>query len=97
MQLSTTLNSTSSDDIEGIFGVIADSIDYIYQGENIYYAKDEKKEELVRFLNNLTSDQFTKLQSFFTTMPKMQTTVEYNCPICGLHHTKVLEGLQSFF
>ena len=26
-----------------------------------------------------------------------QIVNEYNCPVCGKHHKKVLEGLQSFF
>jgi hypothetical protein len=95
--LQVTKQLNSADDVDGVFSIIADSIDYIYQGENIHYAKDEKKEELIRFLNNLTSEQFGKLQKFFTTMPRLSTTVEYNCPLCGKHHVKTLEGLQSFF
>mgnify|MGYP002134212061 CR=1 FL=1 len=86
-----------SDNIEDIFEVIVASIDCIFQGDDIYYAKEQNKEELQQFLNNLTSDQFKKVQTFFETMPKLTTTVEYKCPICGKEHKKVLEGLQSFF
>ena len=95
--IQVTKELTGKDDLDGIFSVIAESIDYIYQGEDIHYARDQKKAEVVDFLNNLSSDQFSKIQHFFTTMPKMSTTVEYDCPVCGKHHTKVLEGLQSFF
>ena len=86
-----------SDNIEDIFEVIVASIDCIFQGDDIYYAKEQNKEELQQFLNNLTSDQFKKVPTFFETMPKLTTTVEYKCPICGKEHKKVLEGLQSFF
>lgn len=86
-----------SDNIEDIFEVIVASIDCIFQGDDIYYAKEQKKEELQQFLNNLTSEQFKKVQTFFETMPKLTTTVEYKCPVCGRDHKKVLEGLQSFF
>jgi hypothetical protein len=91
------LESVDGDDIDGIFEVIADSIDYIYQGEELFYGKEQPRGELIQFLNHLSSEQFIKVQNFFTTMPKIKKEVEYNCPICGKHHKKTLEGLQSFF
>lgn len=93
----TKIIEDSPDDVEKIFDVIIESIDFIFQGDDIYYAKEEKREELVQFINNLTAEQFVKLQSFFQTMPKLSTTIEYKCPICGKEHKKVLEGLQNFF
>jgi hypothetical protein len=86
-----------ADDIEEVFSMVADLIDMIYDGDEIYYGHETKKEELLQFLNNLTSEQFSKIQKFFETMPKISTKVEYKCPICGKEHHKVLEGLQSFF
>lgn len=91
------LEGLDTDDFDKIFSVIAESIDYIYQGEEIFYAKEQKHEELVQFLNNLTSEQFIKVQNFFATMPRIKKEIEYTCPICSKHHKKVLEGLQSFF
>lgn len=91
------LEKSNLENTDTIFEIIADSIDYIFQGEELYYSKETKREELMEFLNNLTSEQFTKVQTFFENMPRLKTEVEYNCPICGKHHHKVLEGLQSFF
>lgn len=91
------LEGLDTDDFDKIFSVIAESIDYIYQGEEIFYAKEQKHEELVQFLNNLTSEQFIKVQNFFATMPRIKKEIEYTCPVCSKHHKKVLEGLQSFF
>ena len=54
-------------------------------------------QELMDFINNLTSEQFGKIQSFFDTMPKLTHTVNYNCPVCNKAHTILLEGMQSFF
>ena len=83
--------------VDNIFDVIASCVDIIYQGEEIYYAKEQSKEELLDFLYNLTNDQFVKLQQFFAKMPKISKKVEYNCPLCGKHHSVTLEGMQSFF
>lgn len=91
------LESLDTDDLNNIFDVMASSIDFIYQGEEIFYGKEQKREELLDFLNNLTSEQFLKVQKFFSTMPRIKKQIEYTCPICNKHHVKVLEGMQSFF
>jgi hypothetical protein len=83
--------------IEDIFQLVASSIDFIYDGEEVYYAHEQTKAELLQFLNNLTTDQFLKIQKFFEGMPKLSYEVEYKCPICGKQHNKVLEGLSNFF
>ena len=84
-------------DFNNIFNIVADCIEAIYNTEEVFYAKDQTKEELLEFLGNLTSEQFSKVQKFFDTMPKMSQVVEYKCPVCGKEHKKTLEGLQSFF
>lgn len=86
-----------ADDIEEVFNLVADLIDCIYDGDDVYYGHETKREELLQFLNNLTTEQFSKVQKFFETMPKITHKIEYKCPICGKEHKKVLEGLQSFF
>ena len=86
-----------SDSIDNIFDVVAMSIDYIYQGDEIFYAKEQKHEEMLQFLNNLTSEQFVKIQNFFDTMPRIKKQIEYTCPVCQKQHKKMLEGMQSFF
>lgn len=91
------IEKSALDNMDAAFEIIADSVNYIYQGEELYYAKETKREELIQFLNNLTSEQFMKVQDFFENMPKIKTEVTYDCPVCGKHHVKTLEGLQSFF
>lgn len=83
--------------IDDIFNLIAESIDYIYDNEDVYFAHEQTKQELLQFLNNLTTEQFLKVQQFFETMPKLTYEVDYKCPICGKEHHKVLEGLANFF
>lgn len=85
------------DNVEEIFKLVGRSIDMIYDGEEVYHASETPQEEIMQFLNNLTTDQFLKVQKFFETMPKMSVQVEYKCPICGKEHHKLLEGLANFF
>ena len=97
IEIMSKLEKTDTDDLDNIFDIIADCINYIYEGDKIHYAKEQKKEELIEFLGNLNSQQFMLVQEFFSTMPRIKKDVEYDCPICGKHHNKTLEGMQSFF
>jgi hypothetical protein len=97
-----TVNTTKelekdANDVDSIFNVIVESIELIYQGEELYYAKEQSKEELLQFLNNLSAEQFGRIQKFFETMPKVSIDIQYTCPVCGKHHTRLLEGLTNFF
>lgn len=83
--------------VNDMFNIVIECIDYIYTSQEVFYAKEQTKEELLDFLNNLTSDQFVLIQSFFETMPKMKKEIDYKCPVCGAAHHKVLEGISSFF
>jgi len=86
-----------NNDTETVFNIITQSIDYIYDGEEVYHAKEQTKDELLQFVNNLTTEQFQKIQGFFETMPKLKYDVHYNCPVCTKAHTVRLEGMDSFF
>ena len=84
-------------DLDTVFDIMALSIDYIYDGEQLFYAKESTREELLAFIENLSSEQFARVQKFFETMPKIRKEIQYDCPVCNRHHVKMLEGLQSFF
>lgn len=89
------------EDPSTVFEVIRDSIYAIYEGETVYEIKDFSQEEVEEFLNNLSAPQLEKLQYFFTTLPKLQTTIHYkqaNPEDSNDIHEEdiVLEGLMSF-
>lgn len=88
---------TDTKNMDQIFDVMVECIDFIYTETEVFHSKEQSKEELLEFLNNLTSEQFLKVQKFFETIPKLTKQVEYTCPVCGKKHNKTLEGLASFF
>ena len=91
------LENIDNANLDEAFDIIIECIDAVYDTEQVYHAREQSKEELLQFLNNLSSEQFSKVQKFFETMPKMSHAVDYKCPVCGKEHHKVLEGLNSFF
>lgn len=91
------IDGLNLNDIDTLFDIVIECIDYIYDSEELYYAKEQTRKELEEFLNNLDSEQFLKIQEFFETMPKMMQEVNYTCPVCNASNHMVLEGLESFF
>jgi hypothetical protein len=85
------------DDPENVIDIITDCIDVIYTDTELFHSKEQTKKELKEFLENLTKDQFGKLETFFATMPKFQKLIEFDCPACGGHNRLMLEGVQNFF
>lgn len=82
---------------EFAFKMIADSIEYIHDGEQFYYAKDSSPKELIEFLEQLNQDQFSKIEEFFSNLPKLKKDVDVKCKKCGYEHHIEVEGLESFF
>ena len=79
------------------FELILDCIDYIYDEDNLYYAKESSKEELMAFLESLTKEQFDKVEEFINNLPKLEKTIEIKCSKCGFDHRINVEGLDDFF
>jgi len=79
------------------FDMIVESVDYIFDGEQYYYAKETSPDELVEFIETLNQEQFAKIEEFFNNLPKLDKKLELTCKKCNFHHTIEVEGLESFF
>jgi hypothetical protein len=77
--------------------ILVDCIDYIYDKDQIYYAKDSTKEELEEFVDNLQQKDLEKIKKFFDTMPEIKKDVHFKCPKCAYEEDITIKGLQSFF
>lgn len=97
-QFSIMQSSVDMDNITDVtFKLIASCIEYIYDGEQFYYANETTTEELVEFIENLSQEHFEKLEEFFNNMPRMTKKVELKCKKCGYNHSFEVEGLENFF
>jgi hypothetical protein len=84
-------------DMQQILNVIVSCIDFIYDDEQVYYAKDTKKEELIEFIENMKQTDLEKISSFFTSLPKLKKEIHFHCDKCNYEEEITLEGVQSFF
>lgn len=76
---------------------VINSIDYIYDADNVYKPEDYTKQELIDFIDNLSQKQYEKLSKFFETMPKLKHSIKWKCAGCGQEDEVTLEGLANFF
>lgn len=82
---------------EVTFNMLAQSIEYVYDGEQFHYAKEVPMQELVEFIEQLNQEQFEKLEKFFNSIPKLSKKIDMTCSKCGFEHHLDVEGLESFF
>ena len=82
---------------DGVFKMINDCIEYIWEGKEIYKAKDSTKKELNDFIESLNTEQFNKIRNFFESMPRLRHEVTWTCSKCDKSAPLLLEGIDSFF
>jgi len=82
---------------EEVFNFIADSIEQIFDDEEVYDSSTTSKKEFREFVEGLTTKQFEAIQSFYETMPKLQHKFTVINPNTGVECQYTIEGLQNFF
>ena len=82
---------------DGVFKMINDCIEYIWEGKEIYKAKDATKKELNDFIESLNTVQFNKIRDFFESMPRLKHEITWTCSKCDKSAPLLLEGIDSFF
>ena len=82
---------------DGVFKMINDCIEYIWEGKEIYKAKDATKKELNDFIESLNTVQFNKIRDFFESMPRLRHEITWTCSKCDKSAPLLLEGIDSFF
>ena len=89
--------SDKNNTVDLAFRMIVDSIDYVYDGDQYYYAQETPEKELIEFIESLNAQQFEKIEKFFENLPKLNKRVEIKCDKCGYDHSITVEGLENFF
>jgi hypothetical protein len=86
-----------SSNVEGLISMIIGCIDYIYDENEVYYAKDSTEKELTEFVDSLQTKDLENIKLFFDTAPKLEKKLNFKCNKCGHEEEINLEGIQNFF
>ena len=82
---------------DGVIKIIANSIDQIFQDEEVYDESTTNKKEFIQFVESLTKEQLEKIQAFFESAPRLEHKFKVTNPNTGVESEYTLRGLQSFF
>ena len=80
-----------------VLEIIAESIDQIFQGDDVYDESTTTDKEFIEFVEGLTNEQLVKLQEFFQTSPRLEHTFKVKNPKTGVESDYTISGLQAFF
>ena len=80
-----------------VIDIIAESIDQIFQGEEVYDESTTTPKEFIEFVESLTNTQLEKLQTFFETSPRLEHKFKVKNPNTDVESDYTISGLASFF
>lgn len=83
--------------IDTKINIIANSIDQIVNGDTVHTSKDLTKEDIVGFIENLTKQQYDKLEHFANNFPSFVIKSKAVCTKCGFEHDLTYTDFTSFF
>jgi len=85
------------DDETPAFDLVMSCVEKIFDNDEIYDAAEEGKEEVEKFINSLSTQQFEKIVEFFQTSPRLEKTIDYTCVKCDTENTVLIDGVENFF
>ena len=80
-----------------VFDFIADSVDQIFNDEEVWDSSTTSKKEMISFIEGLTAKQFESIQNFYETMPRLLHKFTVINPKTEVESEYIIEGLQNFF
>lgn len=95
--IKSNFNNDLNMSVDDTFDLILSCIEQVYSEEESWSASDCTQKELSEFIEQLSSKQFKKIESFFSTMPKLSHTLKVKNPNTDVESEVLLEGLSSFF
>lgn len=78
------------------FGIIEKSIDYVFEGDQIFDFREQSQHEIDEFIDSLSSRHMAEIKDFIEDMPSAVVNCEFDCVECNHHNTMELRGMQNF-
>ena len=86
----------NTNEMQQIFSMLNKCVHEIHYGEQIFNKIDISEKDIDEFIDQLTTDQFEGITTFFDTMPKLRHVIPITNPKTKVESEVVVEGLASF-
>lgn len=93
--LNEEVNSES--DVERIYNTLVMCLDKLKTDDEIIEFSEEPKEEIMAFIEQLSTKQFEKIMEFVNSIPALRHEINFDCTSCGHSNTSILQGISDFF
>jgi len=90
-------SSGTEDNLSRKIKIIANSIEYIMKAKKVYTTKDFERGEVVKFVENLSQEQFNKLENWINNFPSFSIKANATCPKCKYEHNITFNDFSVFF
>lgn len=88
---------TTESRVEQVTDILISCLDSVMTEDENISIKDEPREEIIRFIDSLSSAQFDKVNKFIDSIPTLKHDINFKCISCGTDNLRTLEGLEDFF
>ena len=88
--------TNSINTVDDTYVVMAECIETIQTDSEVFNASNSTIQDKIDFIDNLTNEQFQKIEEFFTTMPALRHVITYTCK-CDVENTVTLDDVVNFF
>jgi len=76
---------------------IVSCIEYVWDGEEVTMLKDEPKEDVEEFIDQLPGAVIKEIEKYIKSMPKLSIKTDFTCVVCGYKETLEVDNIQDFF
>jgi len=84
-------------DIEQVMKLLAQCMDSVMTADTNYKLSDESEEEVIEFIESLSSKQFEKIKQWVDNLPQVKYDLKLTCKECGENNDREVTGLTNFF
>lgn len=91
------LAANQLDSLEQRIDLLAQSVDSLWDKDTVYKGSTLTKKDIMEFIENLTKEDFNKMQEFIDGAPWLRIEKTVECPKCHNRSEVTYEGFESFF
>lgn len=77
--------------------LIVKSVEVVFNGDDVIQIGENELDDLRNIIEELTSEQFTKITDYVSGQPKIVKEVKFKCKSCEEENVVELKGLSNFF